>query len=157
MRGTPLMLQLMFLFYGVNPIFGVQPPRFAAAVIAFSLNYAAYFAEIYRSGIMSIDKGQYEAAKVLGFSKAKTFFIIILPQMIKRILPTMSSEFMTLIKDTSLAQTIVVIEIMRTTEKFASACVSVIPFAVAAIFYLIMNGCISKAFTICEKKLHYYN
>ena len=156
MRGTPLMLQLMFIFYGLNPIFGIQPPRFTSAVIAFSLNYAAYFAEIYRGGIISISTGQYDAGKVLGFSKRKTFTIIILPQVIKRVLPTMSNEFMTLIKDTSLAQTIVIVEIMRTTERYANAYVSAIPFGVAAIFYLVMNAIIGKAFSFAEKKLNYY-
>mgnify|MGYP004509583903 CR=1 FL=1 len=157
MRGTPLMLQLMFVFYGLKPLFGIQLPRFSAAIIAFSLNYAAYFAEIYRGGIQSVPKGQYEACKVLGFTKSQTFFRIILPQVIKNIIPAMGNEFITLVKDTSLAQTIVVIEIMRVTEKFASAYVSAVPFAVAAIFYLIMNGILTKIFSSIENKLSYYN
>lgn len=156
MRGTPLMLQLMFVFYGLKPLFGIQVPRFPAAIIAFSLNYAAYFAEIYRGGIQAIPIGQYEACKVLGFSKKQTFFRIILPQVIKKIMPAMGNEFITLVKDTSLAQTIVVIEIMRVTQKFASAYVSAVPFAVAAIFYLIMNGILTKIFSCIENKLSYY-
>lgn len=156
MRGTPLMLQLMFVFYGVKPLFGVQPPRFTSAIIAFSLNYAAYFAEIYRGGLQSVPRGQYEASKVLGFTKQQTFFRIVLPQVIKQITPPMGNEFITLIKDTSLAQTIVVIEIMRVTEKFASSYVSAVPFAVAAIFYLIMNGIVTRLFTLLEKRLNYY-
>ena len=93
MRGTPLMLQLFFVFYGLNPLFGIQPQRMQAAVIAFVLNYAAYFAEIYRGGIESIPEGQYEAGKVLGFTRGQTFFHIVLPQVIKRILPPMGNEF----------------------------------------------------------------
>lgn len=156
MRGTPLMLQLMFVFYGLNPILGIQIPRFTSAIIAFSLNYAAYFAEIYRGGIGSISRGQYEACKVLGFTKRQTFCRIILPQVTKNIIPAMGNEFITLVKDTSLAQTIVVIEIMRVTEKLASAYVSAVPFAVAAIFYLIMNGILTKVFSMAEYRLAYY-
>lgn len=156
MRGTPLMLQLMFVFYGLKPLLGIQLPRFSSAIVAFSLNYAAYFAEIYRGGIQSIPKGQYEAAKVLGFTRIQTFFQIILPQVVKNILPAMGNEFITLVKDTSLAQTIVVIEIMRVTEKFASSYVSAVPFAVAAVFYLIMNGILTKLFSTFEKRLNYY-
>ena len=150
------MLQLMFVFYGIKPIFGVQLPRFTSAVLAFVLNYAAYFAEIYRAGIEAVPKGQYEAAKVLGFSKKQTFIKIILPQLIKRTVPPMGNEFITLIKDTALAQTIVVVEIMRVTQKYANTYVSAVPFLFAAIFYLIMNGILTKCFSVLEKRLSYY-
>lgn len=156
MRGTPLMLQLMFVFYGIKPVFGFQIPRFACAILAFTLNYAAYFAEIYRGGIESIPIGQYEAAKVLGFSKKQTFIKIILPQLIKRIVPPMGNEFITLIKDTALAQTIVVVELMRVTQKYANTYVSAVPFVVAGVFYLVMNGILTKCFSILEKRLAYY-
>ena len=157
MRGTPLMLQLMFIFYGLKPIFGIQLPRFESAIVAFSLNYAAYFAEIYRGGIESVPIGQHEAGKVLGFTKSQTFMRIVLPQVIKRILPPMGNEFITLVKDTSLAQTIVVIELMKVTESYASSGVSVVPFAVAAVFYLIMNGVVTQCFSFAEKLLSYYH
>ena len=155
-RGTPLMLQLFFVFYGLNPLFGIQPQRMQAAIIAFVLNYAAYFAEIYRGGIESIPEGQYEAGKVLGFTRAQTFFHIVLPQVVKRILPPMGNEFITLVKDTSLAQVIAVQELMHVTEKFASSSVSTIPFFVAAVFYLVMNGVVTRCFTVAEKKFSYY-
>lgn len=156
MRGTPLMLQLFFVFYGLKPLFGIQPQRFQAAIIAFVLNYAAYFAEIYRGGIQSIPIGQYEAGKVLGFTRAQTFFHIILPQVVKRILPPMGNEFVTLVKDTSLAQVIVVIELMHVTEQYATSSVSVVPFIVAAVFYLAMNLVVSLCFSLAEKKFSYY-
>ncbi len=156
MRGTPLMLQLFFIFYGLKPLFGIQPQRMQAAIIAFVLNYAAYFAEIYRGGIESIPEGQYEAGKVLGFTRAQTFFHIVLPQVVKRILPPMSNEFITLVKDTSLAQVIAVQELMHVTEKFASSAVSTVPFFVAAVFYLVMNGVVTRCFTLAEKKFSYY-
>lgn len=157
MRGTPLMLQLMFVFYALNPLIGIQLPRFESAVVAFTLNYAAYFAEIYRGGIESMPVGQHEAGKVLGFTKAQIFLRVILPQVVKRILPPMGNEFITLVKDTSLAQTINVIEIMRVTEKFAASAVSVVPFVVAAVFYLVMNGVVSLCFSRAEKHYDYYH
>ena len=157
MSGTPLMLQLMFVFYALNPLIGIQLPRFESAVVAFTLNYAAYFAEIYRGGIESMPVGQHEAGKVLGFTKAQTFIHVILPQVVKRILPPMGNEFITPVKDTSLAQTINVIEIMRVTEKFASSAVSVVPFVVAAVFYLVMNGVVSLCFSRAEKHYDYYH
>ena len=156
MRGTPLMLQLLFVFYGLKPLFGIQLDRVIAAQVAFALNYAAYFAEIYRGGIESIPDGQYEAAKVLGFNKKQTFFRIILPQVVKRIIPPMGNEFITLVKDTSLAQVIAVQELMHVTEKFASSDVSTVPFFVAAVFYLVMNGVVTRCFTVAEKKFSYY-
>lgn len=156
MRGTPLMLQLVFIFYGLKPLFGIQVDRFPAAIIAFSLNYAAYFAEIFRSGMESIPKGQYEASKVLGLSKPQTYFTIVLPQVVKRILPAMGNEFITLVKDTSLAKVISVVELMKVTTDFVNSAVSVVPFVVAALFYLIMNGVVTAGFGFAEKKLDYY-
>ena len=156
MRGTPLMLQLLFVFYGLKPLFGIQLDRVIAAQVAFALNYAAYFAEIYRGGIESIPDGQYEAAKVLGFNKKQTFFRIILPQVVKRIIPPMGNEFITLVKDTSLAQVIAVVELLKITNNWVSSAVSMVPFVIAAVFYLVMNGVVTRCFTIAEKRLSYY-
>ena len=156
MRGTPLMLQLLFVFYGLKPLFGIQLDRVIAAQVAFALNYAAYFAEIYRGGIESIPDGQYEAAKVLGFNKKQTFFRIILPQVVKRIIPPMGNEFITLVKDPSLAQVIAVVELLKVTNNWVSSAVSMVPFVIAAVFYLVMNGVVTRCFTIAEKRLSYY-
>lgn len=156
MRGTPLILQLIFFYFVPAQIFGVGLPRFWAAILAFSLNYAAYFTEIYRGGIQSISFGQHEAAAVLGFSRGQTFFRIILPQVIKNILPPMSNEFMTLVKDTALAQTIGVMEIFRLANTSASKNFSTLPIFVAGLFYLIMNTVVSKGFSVLSKKLDYY-
>ena len=156
MRGTPLMLQLLFVFYGLKPLFGIQLDRVIAAQVAFALNYAAYFAEIYRGGIESIPDGQYEAAKVLGFNKKQTFFRIILPQVVKRIIPPMGNEFITLVKDTSLAQVIAVVELLKVTNNWVSSAVSMVPFVIAAVFYLVINGVVTRCFTIAEKRLSYY-
>ena len=156
MRGTPLMLQLLFVFYGLKPLFGIQLDRVIAAQVAFALNYAAYFAETYRGGIESIPDGQYEAAKVLGFNKKQTFFRIILPQVVKRIIPPMGNEFITLVKDTSLAQVIAVVELLKVTNNWVSSAVSMVPFVIAAVFYLVMNGVVTRCFTIAEKRLSYY-
>ena len=155
MRGTPLMLQLLFVFYGLKPLFGIQLDRVIAAQVAFALNYAAYFAEIYRGGIESIPDGQYEAAKVLGFNKKQTFFRIILPQVVKRIIPPMGNEFITLVKDTSLAQVIAVVELLKVTNNWVSSAVSMVPFVIAAVFYLVINGVVTRCFTIAEKRLSY--
>lgn len=156
MRGTPLMLQLLFIFYGLKPLTGLQMDRVPAAQVAFILNYAAYFAEIFRGGIEGIPRGQYEAAKVLGFSRGQTFFRIVLPQVVKHILPPMSNEFITLVKDTSLAQVIGVVELLKVTSDWVSSTVSMAPFAVAAVFYLVMNGVVTRCFTVAEKRLAYY-
>ncbi|MDD2361480.1 MAG: amino acid ABC transporter permease [Oscillospiraceae bacterium] len=152
MRGTPLMLQLIFFMYGLNLPFS----RFQVAVVAFSLNYAAYFAEIYRSGIEGVPVGQSEAANVLGFSKGQTFFRIILPQVIKKILPPMGNEFMTLVKDTSLAQIIGVAEISLIGYQLQQTFVSMIPIVIAGVFYLLMNSVVSRGFSMAEKRLGYY-
>lgn len=159
LRGTPLILQLMVVYFGPFFIFGIQMPRnyrFTAVIIGFVLNYAAYFAEIYRSGIESISTGQYEAAKVLGYSKSQTFFKIILPQVIKRILPPVTNEAITLIKDTSLAYAISVQEMFTIARAFASAQASMIPFVAAGIFYYIFNFVVAYIMEWIEKKLSYY-
>ena len=156
MRGTPLMLQLLFIFYGLKPIFGIQLDRVISAQVAFALNYAAYFAEIFRGGIEGIPQGQHEAAKVLGFTKKQTFFRIVLPQVVKRIIPPMGNEFITLVKDTSLAQAIGVVELLRITENWVSSAVDMNPFLIAGIFYLVMNGIVTRCFTVAEKRLSYY-
>lgn len=152
MRGTPLMLQLIFFFYCID----IGLSRFPTAVVAFSFNYAAYFAEIYRSGIEGVSVGQREAANVLGFSKSQTFFRIIFPQVIKKILPPMNNEFMTLVKDTALAQIIGVFEISALAGKIQATVVSPLPVVIAGIFYLIMNAVVYFAFSLAEKKLSYY-
>ena len=156
MRGTPLMLQLLFIFYGLKPIFGIQLDRVISAQVAFALNYAAYFAEIFRGGIEGIPQGQHEAAKVLGFTKKQTFFRIVLPQVVKRIIPPMGNEFITLVKDTSLAQASGVVELLRITENWVSSAVDMTPFLIAGIFYLVMNGIVTRCFTVAEKRLSYY-
>ena len=159
MRGTPLILQLIFIYFLPSQLFGYgyMLPRFWAAILAFSLNYAAYFAEIYRGGIQAVAVGQHEAAAVLGLSKVQTFFRIVLPQVIKNILPPMGNEFMTLVKDTALAQTIGVMEIFRLANSSASTNFSTLPIFVAGIFYLIMNSVVSKGFSSLSKRLDYYH
>ncbi len=156
MRGTPLMLQLIFFWFGLKLGSVIGFSRMQTAILAFSLNYAAYFAEIYRGGIEGVPHGQWEAANVLGFSRAQTFFRIILPQVIKRVLPPMSNEFMTLVKDTSLARVIAVVEITSIAEKILVREMSILPIVIAGIFYLAMNAVVSKGFSIAEKKLSYY-
>ena len=156
MRWTPLMLQLFFFMYCPSLVFGIPIDRFLAAVISFSLNYAAYFAEIYRGGIESIPDGQYEAASVLGLSQTQTFVRIILPQVIKRIIPACANECMTLVKDTALAKVIGVAELMRNAKNLMSSQATPIPLVIAGIFYLIMNSVVAMAFSKIEKKLNYY-
>ena len=159
MRGTPLMLQLMVVYFGPYYIFGIQVTnsyRIVAALIGFVINYAAYFAEIYRSGIQSMPKGQYEAAEVLGYSKTQTFFVIILPQVIKRILPPVTNEVITLVKDTSLAFTISVAEMFTTAKALASSQTSMMPFVAAALFYYVFNFIVAYTMEFFEKKLSYY-
>jgi len=155
-RGTPLMLQLFFFMYAPYYIFGFRFNRFTACIIAFVINYAAYFGEIFRSGISVIPKGQYEAAKLLGYSKFQTFTRIILPQTIKNVIPTTGNELMTLVKDTSLAQVIAVEELFNIASNSVSKYVSTIPIVVAAIFYLVMNTVVEAAFRLLEKKFDYY-
>lgn len=160
MRGTPLMLQLLVVYFGPYYIFGVNISsayRAYAVIIAFSINYAAYFAEIYRGGIESMPKGQYEAAKVLGYTKAQTFFIIILPQVIKRILPSVTNEVITLVKDTSLAFSIAYAEMFTIAKSIAASQKSMIPFVAAAIFYYVFNFLVATLMEYWEKKLNYYH
>lgn len=159
MRGTPLMLQLMVVYFGPYFLFGLPLPRyyrFLAVIIGFVINYAAYFAEIYRGGIESIPSGQYEAAKLLGYSKGQTFMRIILPQVIKRILPAVTNEIITLIKDTSLAFVISVSEMFTAAQEIASAQASMIPFLAAGIFYYIFNYIVAFVMEYIEKRLDYY-
>ena len=156
MRGTPLMLQLLFFFYAFKPLFGIQLDRVLAAEVAFVLNYAAYFAEIFRGGIEGIPRGQHEAAKVLGFTRRQTFFRIILPQVVKHIIPPMGNEFITLVKDTSLAQVIGIVELLKVTSNWVSSAVDMTPLVIAGAFYLIMNGVVTRCFTVAENRLGYY-
>ncbi len=159
MRGTPLMLQLLVVYFGPYYMFGIMIfpiYRGIAVIIAFALNYAAYFAEIYRSGIESMPKGQYEAAKVLGYSKTQTFFVIILPQVMKRILPSLTNEIITLVKDTSLAFSIAYAEMFTEAKAIAATSRSMMPFVAAAIFYYIFNAVVAFVMETIEKKMSYY-
>ena len=158
MRGTPLMLQLMVVFYGPFYLWGADIGgfRYPAIIIAFSINYAAYFAEIYRSGIESMPKGQYEAAEVLGYTKAQTFLHIILPQVIKRVLPAITNEMVTLVKDTSLAFSLAYMEMFTIAKQIAAKETTFVPFVVSAIFYFIFNWLVSAGMTRVEEKLNYY-
>ncbi len=159
MRGTPLMLQLLVVYFGPYYIFGMRltsNSQNLAVIIGFTLNYAAYFAEIYRSGIESMPAGQYEAAAVLGYSKAQTFFHIILPQVIKRILPSITNEVITLVKDTTLAFSIGVMELFTRSKELAAAWSNVLPYVGAGIFYYIFNYVVAWIMELFEKKLSYY-
>ena len=158
-RGTPLMLQLLFVYFGPYYLFGwslSKYPAFAAAVIAFSLNYAAYFAEIYRAGIESIPVGQHEAARMLGFTKRDAFLRIVLPQVVKRILPPVTNEVITLVKDTSLAQVISVVEMFTIAKQLGNAQTSIAPLVVAGVFYYVFNWLVASGMERIEKKLSYY-
>lgn len=160
MRGTPLMLQLMVVFFGPYYIFGVSLStsyRFPAAIIGFVVNYAAYFAEIYRGGIESIPKGQYEAADVLGYTKRQTFVRIILPQMVKRVLPSVTNEVITLVKDTSLAFVIGMAEMFTAAKLIAAAQSTVMPFIVAGVFYYVFNFLVAFIMERIEKRYSYYH
>ena len=159
MRGTPLMLQLIVVYFAPYYVFGIkisQSYRFVATIIAFSINYAAYFAEIYRAGIESMLVGQYEASKVLGFNKVQTFFKIILPQVIKRILPPVTNETITLVKDTSLAFVIAVTEMFTIAKQISAKEANVIPLMVAGAFYFVFNYVVAFIMERIEKKLSYY-
>ena len=156
MRGTPLILQLIFIYFAPYYLFGLSYDRFTAAVAAFVINYAAYFAEIYRGGIESIPAGQHEAGQVLGFTRPQVFFRIVLSQMVKRILPAMGNEVITLVKDTALAQTIGVAELFRVAQTASSRQFSTVPIFVAGVFYFAMNWAVAAAFARAEKKLDYY-
>ncbi len=159
MRGTPLMLQLLVVYFGPYFIFGMtlsSDSRLNAVLIGFAINYAAYFAEIYRAGISSIPEGQYEAAKLLGYSKIQTFIYIIMPQVVKRIIPPVANETITLVKDTSLAFTLAVAEMFTLAKQLVAAESSMIPLAVAGIFYYIFNLVVALTFDYLEKKMSYY-
>ena len=158
MRGTPLMLQLIVVYFAPFYVFGLKIPnyRFPAIIIAFALNYAAYFAEIYRSGIESMPAGQYEAAKVLGYTKAQTFMRIILPQVIKRILPPVTNETITLVKDTSLAFVLAQAEMFTMAKQIAANETSIMPLMAAGLFYYIFNLIVAVVMEYVEKRLSYY-
>lgn len=166
-RGTPLMLQLLVVYFGPGLFIrwlsdlgydvAFKWNRFAAAIIALSINYAAYFAEIYRGGIESIPKGQYEACKVLGYTRSQTFFTIILPQVVKRIVPAMGNEVITLVKDTALVSVIGVAELLMVAKERQGALFSFWPLFIAGAFYFFMNWVVSVVFRALEKKLSYYN
>ena len=159
MRGTPLMLQLYVWYFGPYYIFNIPltgDSRFYAVIIGFAVNYAAYFAEIYRGGIQAIPIGQYEAAQVLGYSKARTFFKIILPQVIRHIIPSITNETITLIKDTSLSNVIAYAEMFTEAKRISSATASLMPLAVAGIFYFTFNSVVAWGMDKLEHKLAYY-
>ena len=159
MRGTPLMLQVMVVSFGRYYLLGLQLTssyRFIAVIIGFSLNYAAYFAEIYRGGIESMPVGQYEAAALLGYTKGQTFLRIILPQVIKRIIPSVTNEVITLVKDTSLAMVIAVSEMFTIAKALASSSTSMMPYVAAGIFYYVFNFLVAWAMEKIEHKLNYY-
>ena len=153
------MLQLMVVYFGPYYLFGIRVGsgyRLWATFIGFVINYAAYFAEIYRGGIAAVPDGQYEAAKLLGYSKSQTFFHIVMPQVIKRIIPAVANETITLVKDTSLAFTLAVAEVFTLTKQLVAAQSSVVPFIVAGVFYYIFNLVVAMFFDYLEKKLSYY-
>ena len=157
-RGTPLMLQLLVWYFGPYYLFGwsIRGWRFPALIIGFVLNYAAYFAEIYRGGIESIPVGQYEACEVLGYSKSQTFMRIILPQVIKRIMPSVTNEVITLVKDTSLAFTLAYQEVFSLAKQISASQTSFTPFVIAGVFYFVANYAVAFAMERIEKALDYY-
>ncbi len=159
MRGTPLMLQLIVVYFGPYYLFRIRVGadyRFIAVILAFVLNYAAYFAEIYRSGLQAMPKGQYEAAKVLGYSKTQTFFHIILPQLIKQVLPSVTNEIITLVKDTSLAFAIAVAEMFTIAKQLAAAQATIVPLMIAGLYYYVFNLIVSFVMERIEKHYAYY-
>ena len=155
MRGTPLMLQMLFIYFALPfvPVIGIKLPDFPSAVVAFALNFAAYFAEIFRAGIQSVDKGQYEAAKSLGMSYSQTMRRIVLPQMVRHILPPMSNETITLVKDTALIYVLALNDLLRAARNIVQREFTVTPFIVAAAFYLIMTLVLTWVFQRMER--HY--
>ena len=160
MRGTPLMLQMFAIYFMPYYVFGINlttDSKWQATIVAFIVNYAAYFAEIYRSGIQSIPRGQYEAAEVLGYSSAQTFCRIVLPQVVKRIMPSITNEVITLVKDTSLAFSIGVIEMFSVAKQLVASQVSMMPFAIAAAFYWVFNLLIDMLAGRLERRLDYYH
>ena len=157
-RGTPLMLQVIIVFYGPGLLFDIRLSefRFPAAIIAFVINYACYFSEIYRGGIESISKGQYEAGYVLGMSRTEVFFKIILPQVIKRVIPPVGNEVITFVKDTSLVRVIAIVELMQVAEEVSNITGAIWPLLCTGLFYLIFSGLLTILFNLIEKKLNYY-
>ena len=161
MRGTPLLLQIVAIYFGSYYLseysgIGFSFDRFPAVIVAFSINYAAYFAEIFRGGIQSSPKGQYEAAEMLGLTRGQTFFRIVLPQVVKRVVPASANEVITLVKDTSLAQVIAVTELFALAKKQQAAYASIYPLFVAGVFYYVANLLLSAFFAYVERKLNYY-
>ena len=159
MRGTPLMLQLLLWYFGPYYLWGMNIGgyKFMAILLGCSLNYAAYFAEIYRSGIESIPVGQYEAAQLLGYNKQQTFFKIILPQVVKIVLPAVTNEVITLVKDTSLVYSVSYIEMFAVAKQIAAAQTTGIPFFIAGAFYYVFNFLVAWVMELFEKKLDYYH
>ena len=157
MRGTPLILQLLFFYFVPSFLFKQAINRFVALIIAMSVNYAAYFAEIFRGGYLSIPSGLKDAAKILGFSKRQVFFSISLPITVKRVLPSFSGEVVTLVKDTALASVLGVAELFRVAQTSTSRMFSLTPLVMAGVFYFIFNALVSEFFRWTEKKLNYYN
>lgn len=156
-RGTPLMLQLILFMYGPGLIFGYTGiSRMKAALLAFAINYAAYFSEIYRGGVEAVPKGQYEAAYVLGMNKIQTFFRVVFTQVVKRIIPPMGNEIITLVKDTSLARIIMVVEITQTAQNFVASKALIWPVFYSGAFYLLFCGALTLLFGYIEKKFDYY-
>ena len=157
-RGTPLMLQLLVWYFGPYYLFGmsIRGWRFPALIFGFIINYAAYFAEIYRGGIESIHVGQYEAAEVLGYTKTQTFMRIILPQVIKRIMPSVTNEVITLVKDTSLAFTLAYQEVFSLAKQISASQTSFLPFVIAGVFYFVANYVVAFAMERIEKAMDYY-
>ena len=155
-RGTPLMLQIIIIFYGPALLWNISLPRFSAALLAFILNYACYFSEIFRGGIQCVPRGQYEAGQVLGMTKTQIFFKITLMQVIKRIIPPMGNEFINLVKDTALARTIAVYEVLWMGEKFIKSAGIIWPLFYTAVFYLLFNGILILLFGWIEKKMDYF-
>jgi polar amino acid transport system permease protein len=156
MRGTPLMLQIMFIYYGLPLMLNIQISDFPAAIVAFVANYAAYFAEIFRGGFQSIDKGQYEAARVLGMTYRQTLWHIILPQVLKRVIPPLGNETINLLKDTSLVYILAMNDLMRITRQFVQRDFDITPFIVAAVFYLVCTAILTAALNRLEKKYAAY-
>lgn len=156
-RGTPLMLQLIAIFYGPGLLFDIHIlGRFEAVIVAFVINYACYFSEIYRGGIESVPRGQYEAGQVLGMTKSQIFFKVTLLQVIKRVIPPMGNEFINLVKDTALARTIAVYEVLWMGEKFIKSAGIIWPLFYTAVFYLLFNGILTLLFGWIEKKMDYF-
>ena len=152
------MLQLLLWYFGPFYLFGMNIGnyKFTAIILGCSLNYAAYFAEIYRSGIEAIPKGQYEAAQLLGYSKQQTFFKIVLPQVVKIVLPSITNEVITLVKDTSLVYSVSYIEMFATAKQIAAAETTIVPFIIAGVYYYIFNAVVAWVMAKLEKKVNYF-